>query len=113
MDVAMFAGQVTAGRSLSSIVTANEQVALLPFTSTARYTIVWVPTPNDAPEANPEVIVSVLTLQLSLAVTAAYVTVREQEPAGDEVLVIELGHTKAGAWLSFTSTLNEQLAELP
>ena len=64
----MLEGQVMVGFSLSLTVIVNEQLAVFPDASVARYVTVVVPTGKDAPLAKPAVRLTVTPEQLSLAV---------------------------------------------
>jgi hypothetical protein len=89
----------------------NEQLAEFPAASLTLQVTVVVPFGKVAPDTGAHEGVPTPG-QLSLAAGAAYVTGAEHCP-GVVATVMPAGHVIEGACISFTVTLNEQLAELP
>jgi hypothetical protein len=105
----MFDGQVIAGAWLSSTVTVKEQVAVFPAASVAVAVTVVAPKLKVEPEAG--LYDTVADPQLSVAV-AAKVTTAVQVPAAVLAEMFD-GQVIAGAWLSSTVTVKEQVAVFP
>ena len=95
--------------ALGVTVTVKLQVAALPLPSLAVAVTVVVPIGNVEPEAGMYERVAVP--QLSEAVAAKVTTaLQTPAPAFTEILA---GQVMLGAWLSFTVTVNEQVAVFP
>jgi hypothetical protein len=96
---------------VSFTVTLNEQVAVLPLASVTTKVFVVTPIGNTEPDASPTVCVITCPGQLSVDVLV-YVTTAPHTPAS-LLTVIGALHVIVGACVSFTVTVNEQVAVLP
>ena len=105
----MLPGHVIVGNRLLTTVTVNVHVAVFPAASVAVAVTTVVPAKNTLPEA--WLYVTVVPGQLSVATAAAYVIVREQEPAIFPDTFA--GQLMLGACVSFTVTVKEQVVVLP
>jgi hypothetical protein len=105
----MLAGQVMTGNSTSFTVTLNVQVAVLPDASVAVQVTVEVPVGKALPEAGLQLVVTPGQLSVADAVNE---TAAVHKP-GSVLAVMFEGHVIAGASLSNTVTVNEQVAVLP
>jgi hypothetical protein len=103
----MLAGQLSDGGVVSSTVTVNEQFVVLPDASVAVQVTVVVPFGNVEPDGGVQD--AVIPGQLSLDV-AVKLTTAEHCPESVPVVMFA-GQFRVGASLSFTVTVNEQLAE--
>jgi hypothetical protein len=106
-----FAGHAIEGASVSFTVTVNEHVAVLPEPSVTRKAFEVTPLGKLLPLASPAVWLSVAAAQLSLKFTE-YVTFAEHWP-GSLLTLTLTGHVMLGASVSFTFTVNEQVAVFP
>jgi hypothetical protein len=104
--VVMFAGHVTAGASVSFTVTVNEHVPVFVDASVAVHVTVVTPTGKVAPDAGTHT--TVAPGQLSDAVGVVKFTTAEHWPAVFDCVMFA-GHVTAGACVSCTVTVNEQL----
>ena len=100
---------VITGNWPSLTVTVNVQVDVLPEASVAVDVTVVVPRLKTLPEAG--VLTTVVPGQLSVAVTVNG-TVAVQDPIGVDTVMFA-GQVITGAWVSFTVTVNVQVAILP
>src|SRR5690606_26260694 len=99
------------GTSVSSTVTSNEHVAVLPAPSVAVYVTVVVPIGKTSPGSC--VLVNVVPVQLSVNVGAVHVTTASHELAS-VLTVISVGQFAiTGTSVSLTVTSNEHVALLP
>jgi hypothetical protein len=105
----ILAGQVITGSSTSFTVTLNVQVAVLPDASVAVQVTVEVPVGKALPEAGLQLVVTPGQLSVADAVNE---TAAVHNP-GSVLAVMFEGHVIAGASLSITVTVNEQVAVLP
>jgi hypothetical protein len=101
----MFAGQVMAGGSQSFTVTVNVHVAVFPDVSVAVHVTVVTPTGKAVPDAGTQ-----LTLAEQLSVTVATNVCTELHNPVSLQTVMLPGHVITGSSVSFTVTVNEQLA---
>ena len=103
----MFAGHVTDGASLSTIVTVNVHVpsGLFAEPSDAVHVTVVTPTGNVEPDAGTQLTVTTPG-QLSVPVGVTYVTTLEHWPAVFPCVMFA-GHVTVGACVSCTVTVNE------
>lgn len=99
------------GLMLSVMVTVNELVAILPFTSVAVYITVVTP----AGKVDPLVWLEVRDAmpQLSLAVGAVQVATLSQVPIAIFMVMLEGVPVMTGSSLSLTVMVNEPVAMLP
>jgi hypothetical protein len=102
---------VMVGASVSFTVTINEQVAVLPEPSVTKKAFEVTPLGKLLPLASPAVWFSVAPAQLSLKFTE-YVTIAAHWP-GSLLTTTLAGQLIVGASVSFTVTVNEQVAVLP
>jgi hypothetical protein len=103
------AGQAIAGACISTTVTVNEHEAVLPLESVAVELTVVVPFGKAEPDGG--LLTTVTPGQLSVAVTVKFTTA-EHEPAAAGTDTLS-GQSIAGGSISFTVTVNEQVAVLP
>src|ERR1051326_4929077 len=97
---------VTGGGS-SLTVTVKKQVLVLPETSKAVHTTVFVPTGNAEPDSGETFVL--VSAQLSLTVGGGNVTTALAWPNG-MLVAMSAGHVIEGSSVSFTITSNEQLS---
>src|SRR5678815_3367616 len=97
------------GGSLSVTVIVNEQVVLLPDESVAVDVTVVTPTGKKLPEAGNEVTVTLGQLSVAMGVK---VTIAPQTPRSLNLLMFA-GQVITGGCVSFTVTLNAQVAKPP
>ena len=98
-------GQEISGATPSTVI-VNEQVAVKLESSVAVNSMVCTPNGKVEPEAIPELIAIVLTLQLSEAVASLYVTTLPDTEVAVSVML--LGQAIVGGVLSFTVTVKVQ-----
>lgn len=97
---------------MSTTVTENEHVAVVPPASVTRKVFVVAPTEKDAPLGAPAICVVVAPEQLSVPFGAVYVTFAAQSPKAAFTLIFA-GQVIVGAWLSITVTVNVQVDWFP
>src|SRR5438874_9758404 len=106
----MFAGQLTTGASMSLTVTLKLQLVVFPEASMAVQVTLLVPLANVLPLVGLQL--TVTPEQLSVAIAAAKLTFWLHWPGA--VLVTTLAvQVITGSWVSFTVTVNIQLAVFP
>jgi hypothetical protein len=109
--VAILAGQVIVGAWLSTTVTVNEHVAVLPLVSVAVQVTVLVPRAKVEPLVGAQLLVT--PGQLSPMVGALQVIAGDEQVPDAVFVAILAGQVIVGAWLSTTVTVKLQLFVLP
>lgn len=105
---------LSTGNSASATVMLNEQVEVFPVMSVAVYVITVTPIGKVDPLTRPAVCVSVINPgQLSEATGGDQDTTAEQNPGVLFTFILDGQLVNAGASLSDTVTVNEQVAVLP
>ena len=109
----LVAGFESSCKQRLNAVTVNEQLAVFPDVSVAVHVTVDTPTGNTDPDGGTHAFVT--PGQLSVATGAGHVAATDVAIGHDApaTAVTFAGHVIEGGWVSFTVTVNEQLAELP
>src|SRR5262245_30306464 len=105
----IFAGHVIDGGCVSFTVTLNEHVAVLPEESVAVHVTVLAPFGKTDPDGGLHTTDE--TRQLSEAVAVKLATAEDKPGAAGRLMFA--GHVMDGGCVSFTVTVNEQVAVLP